>query len=968
MRKTVEVRGARENNLKNIDVEIPRETLTVITGVSGSGKSSLAYDVIYGEGQRRLLDSLSVFAKRFIPQPKRADVDFVFGLSPVVAIMQKKGMNNPRSTVGTMTDIYDYLRLLFCVVGTAECVYCRSALSIKTVDQVIERIQTLPEGTVVEIRAPVVKVYGEDYAYLFNELRQQGHRTLIIDGQRYDSGDKIDLDEHRGYAIEVVLDKVIVKADIRNQTQTTLEHGMRIGEGFLRFELSNQEMAPERFAESCAAFYDGFACPEHHVAMRELEPYYFSFNDPDSACRTCGGLGMYLKADPRLIVAKPQKSIRQGALTNTFLSVKHPYKYMLLYSLAQRYDFSLDVPFEDLSERAKDVILNGTRGERFELVEPPDATKRAPQVGQHIVYEGIVNQLDRRFKQLREQGVPVSSDSYFSKQVMTERACPDCGGTRLKPQRLCVTVGGKTIHELGRMPLTDLKAFLETITVPADKRTVGDAVVQELVTRVTLLVDIGVGYLNLSRNASTISGGEAQRVRLSTQIGSGLMGMMYILDEPSIGLHPRDGYRIIDTMKKLRDIGNTVIVVEHDVETMRAADHVIEMGPGPGVHGGQVVTQGTVEEMMRSPTSITGQYLSGKRRIALPAARRSPNGHALRIVGARQHNLKNLTVEIPLGVFVCVSGVSGSGKSSLVHDVLYKTLHARFHDRRTIPGEADRVEGVEHIDSVISIDQSYIGRTSTSNPATYIGIFDRIRKMFAATPAAQALGYTHAAFSFNGNLGGRCEECRGRGTIVTPLQFMPDVESVCPVCKGKRYRKDVLEVTYRGKNIAEVLDMSFEEAAGFFQANGEAHARDRAYIARKIGLLDQLGLGYLKLGQSSSTLSGGEIQRVKLATELSKVKRGHKLYILDEPTTGLHLADIQRLLDCLNRLVDAGHTVLVIEHHLEVIKSADYVIDLGPDGGNEGGCVVAQGTPEEVVGVGRSHTGRYLRACLDGSL
>jgi excinuclease ABC subunit A len=953
MRKTIEVKGARENNLKNINVEIPRETLTVITGVSGSGKSSLAYDVVYGEGQRRFLESLSAFSRRFIPQAKRADVDFVFGLSPVVAITQSRGVSNPRSTVGTMTDIYDYLRLLFCVMGTAQCPYCRREFPIKTVDQIIERVLALPQGTRVEIRAPVVKVYGEDYAYLFDELRQHGYRKLVIGGRRYDSGDKIELHEQRDYAIQAVLDSVVVKGDMRSQLQTTLARGLRVGEGFLCFELSGAEdLSPERRAE----FYDDMACPEHHVAMRELEPYYFSFNDPDSGCRTCGGLGTYFKADPRLIVVNPNKSIRQGALTNTFLSVGHPYKYMLLYSLAQHYDFGMDVPFKDLSDEAQNVILYGTGGERFELVEPPDATKRAPQVGQRIAYEGIVHQIDHWYKRQRERGAPLSSDSYLLRRVMSERTCPDCGGTRLKPQRLFVTIEGQNICELGDMPLGDLKRFLEGLPIPADKRAVVQAIVQELLTRVSLLVDIGVGYLGLNRNVSSISGGETQRVRLSTQIGSGLMGMMYILDEPSIGLHPRDGYRIINTMKRLRDVGNTVIVVEHDVETMHAADHIIEMGPGPGVHGGQVVAQGAVAEIMASPASLTGQYLSGRKRIPLPATRRSPNGHTLTILGARQNNLKNLNVEIPLGVHVCVTGVSGSGKSSLIHDILYKTLHARLHDRRTLPGDTDAVQGIENVDSVINIDQSPIGRHATSNPATYVGIFDRIRRLFAATPGAQAAGFAHTTFSFNSNQGGRCEECVGRGVIVTPLQFMPDVETVCPLCHGKRFRKDVLEITYQGKNVAQVLDMSFEEAADFFQ--------NHAYIARRVGMLNRLGLGYLKLGQPSNTLSGGEAQRVKLATELAKVKRGHKLYILDEPTTGLHLADIQRLLDCLNGLVDDGHTVLVIEHHLDVIKTADHIIDLGPEGGNEGGYVVAQGTPEEVAQVPESYTGQYLKQVL----
>ncbi len=954
-RRTIAVKGARQNNLQNIDVEIPRETLTVITGVSGSGKSTLAYDVIYAEGQRRLLDSLSAFSRRWIPQSQRADVDFVFGLSPVVAIMQRTGANNPRSTIGTMTDIYDYLRLLFCVAGTARCPYCGNAFPIKTVDQIIDRVQALPAGTSVEIRAPVVKLFGHDYAHLFAELRQRGYRRLVIDGRPYDSGDRIDMDEDdRAYTIEVILDRVIVQEDVRHLLERTFELGMRVGEGFLSFELSHPDLPPE----SLASFYDDLACPRHHVAMRELEPYYFSFNDPDSACRTCGGLGTYLKADPRVIVVDGRKSIRQGALTNTFVNMKHPYRYTLFYSLAQHYGFRLDVPWEELPADVRETILYGTRADLFELIEPPDVSKRVPQVGQRIGYEGLVNRIDRWYRKMREQGRPISADSYISRQAMTERVCPDCQGTRLQPQRLRVTVGGKSIHELGDLPLTDLQAFLERLTVPGEKRTVGETVVREILNRVRLLIEVGVGYLSLNRNVGTISGGEAQRVRLSTQIGSGLMGMLYILDEPSIGLHTRDSYRIIDTLKRLRDIGNTVIVVEHDVETICAADHIVEMGPGPGLHGGQIVAQGSVEEIRSSAASLTGQYLSGRRQIAVPPVRRSPNGTWLRIVGARENNLKDVTVKIPLGVFICVTGVSGSGKSSLIHDVLYRTLHHRLHDRRTIPGEVDTVEGNENVASVINIDQSPIGLHATSSPATYTKVFDRVRDLFAATPAAQSRGYSKYTFSFNSNQmgGGRCEECKGIGIVVTPLQFMPDMESVCPVCKGLRFRKDVLEIKYRDRSIADVLALSIEEALDLFH--------DCRPVARKLRVLNQLGLGYLKLGQPSNTLSGGEAQRIKLATELAKVKHGHRLYILDEPTTGLHLADIQRLLDCLSGLVDAGHTVLVIEHNLDVIKTADYIIDLGPEGGSEGGYVVAQGTPEQVAQVATSYTGQYLARVL----
>ncbi len=953
MRKMIEVKGARENNLNNIDVHIPREKFTVITGVSGSGKSTLAYDVIYSEGQRRLLDSLSAYSRRFIPQPRRADVDFVFGLSPVVAIMQKSGTHNPRSTIGTLTDTYDFLRLLFCVIGTARCPYCGQAFPIKTVNQLIEKVLALPQGASVEIRTPVVKIFGKDYAHLFAELRQKGYRRLYIDDTPYDSGDRIDLDDHQDYAIEVLLDRIVVEGDIRRNLETTIQRGMHIGEGFLRFELSGTQLSEAHMQ----SFYHDLGCPEHHLTMRELEPYYFSFNDSDSACRTCTGLGTHLKADPRVMIADPRKSLRKEVLPNVFINCKHPYKYTLLYSLGKHYGFDLDIPWQELPEKARQVILYGTGGERFELIQPPDVARRVPQAGQKITYEGLVNTIDRYYRQAVERGEPISINSYWTRLTMTELPCPECAGRRLKPQRLQVVIGDMNIAELSHLSLEELLRFLQQVIIPTNQQTAGETVLRELINRIKLLIDVGVGYLSLDRNVSTISGGESQRVRLSTQIGSGLMGMMYILDEPSIGLHPRDGYRIINTMKHLRDMGNTVIVVEHDVETICAADHIIEMGPGPGIHGGTVVAQGKIEQIKRSVQSITGQYLSGRRKISIPATRRAPNGQWLRVVGACEHNLKNITVDIPLGVLIAVTGVSGSGKSSLIHDVVYKSLHYHLHDRRTIPGDVDHIEGIENVDSVININQSPLGSYWTSNPATYTGMFNYIRDLFSGLPEAQQAGFSKNFFSFNASGGGCCEQCGGRGLIITPLQFLPNVETVCPACKGKQFRPEVLEITYQGKNIADVLAMSIEEAADFFQ--------DERAITRKLKVLNQLGLGYLKLGQSSSMLSGGEAQRVKLATELAKVKHGHRLYILDEPTTGLHLADIQRLLDCLNGLVESGHTVVVIEHNLEVIKTADYIIDLGPEGGNEGGYVITRGTPEQVAAEPTSHTGQYLAGVLD---
>ena len=953
MRTTIEVRGARENNLKNVNVEIPREALTVITGVSGSGKSSLAFDVIYGEGQRKLLDSLSSFSRHFIAQPRKADVDFVFGLSPVVAIMQQRGVSNPRSTVGTMTDTYDYLRLLFCVAGVGHCPYCDRPIPTKTAEQVIERIASLPQGTVVELRAPVYRIYDEPYRRLFDELRERGYRRFVIDGEPYDSGNTLPLRENDTHRIEVVVDRLALVGDVHRPLITTLEAAKHVGQGLLRVEVVESELSEPELA----GFYAGIGTCEHHFVFHDLEPYYFAFNDADSACRTCGGLGTILKGDPRKIVTKPKNTLRKRAITNTLMNLENPDRFALLYSLAKHGGFDLDTPYEELPDTAKDLLLYGTRGETFEMLEPPGSSKRVRQAGQHITFDGFVGQFERWAKRMRDRGESVHSDSYIGRQLMSEEVCPDCSGTRLLPQRMLVRIEEQTIQDLVTLPLDQFRQLLNDVTLPADIPQAGATVLSDLKTRLDLLLDIGLGYLSLGRGSSTLSGGESQRVRLSTQIGSGLMGMLYVLDEPSIGLHPRDSERIIHTLKRLRDIGNTVIVVEHDPDTIRAADHIVEMGPGPGVHGGTIVAQGTLDDLAACPTSPTGRYLGGQAAIPLPTARRAGNGRSIVVRGARENNLRNIDVEIPLGLLVCVTGVSGSGKSSLIDGVLYKTLHSTLQDQRMRPGQADRIEGIENVNSVIHIDQSPIGRSSRSNPATYTGIFDRIRRLFAETEEAQAAGYTHSTFTYNANRSGRCEECRGEGVIVTPLQFLPDIETVCPACNGRRFKEEVLDIKLRGKNVADILEMSFEDAESFF-------ADDRA-IARKIGVINGLGLGYLELGQASNTLSGGEAQRVKLAAELAKQKHGHRVYILDEPTTGLHLADIQRLLDSLNGLVEAGHTVIVIEHNLEVIKCADYIIDLGPEGGTGGGELVAAGTPEKIAQVDGSHTGRHLRAVLN---
>ena len=961
MRKTISVKSAKENNLKNVSVEIPRDALTVITGVSGSGKSTLAFDVIYGEGQRRFLESLSPFVKRFIPQLKKPDVEFVYGLSPVVSIEQKTGMPNPRSTVGTMSEISDYMRLVFSRIGVAHCPHCGVEIPMKSAGQIAERILSLPPGVMVELYAPVKKIFGEDYPFLFDEIRSKGYRRFKIDGELIDTSDQIELDEHKQYDMEVFIDKYSVKREIYKQLKLSIESGLKIGEGYLHIVITDADVQRDMVSR----FYDGFACAEHHLVVGELEPYYFSFNEPDSECRTCLGIGTYKHAKPELMIANREKSLRKGALDERIYKLSNPksWRNMMIYSLSQHYHFSLDTPFKDFPEEIIDILFYGTKGERFPFLGAEDGTNPTTDpwihsnVGKLFTFEGIVNEIDRWYrKSRRKQELAASEESMF-KKVMVEYTCPECNGTRLKLQRMLVRLGDKNIYELGVMPLDELKPFLQSLVVPEHKREIGEPILHEIVARLDLLLDIGLDYLSLGRRSDSISGGESQRIRLSTQIGSGLMGMLYVLDEPSIGLHPRDGSKVIDTLKRLRDIGNTVIVVEHDVDTINEADHVIEIGPGAGIHGGTVVFQGTMDELKADSSSLTGQYMSGKKSVEAPATRKAPGNQWLKVINARENTLKNINVDIPLGVFTCVTGVSGSGKSSLINEVLFKQLSRTFHDPRIIPGVHDAIEGSDQLNNVINIDQSPIGRMPTSNPATYVGFFDQIRKLFASLPESVERGYTASDFSFNVK-GGRCEECRGYGIVTTQLQFMPEVQSLCPSCKGARYSSEVLEVQYNGKSISDVLELPIEEAELFF--------RDERTIAHKLGILNELGLGYLKLGQSSSILSGGEAQRIKLATELGKMKRGaHNLYILDEPTTGLHLADIQKLLYCLNRLIDAGHTVLVIEHHLDVIKTADYVIDLGPEAGKRGGFVVATGTPEQIMAVPESHTGQCLKQLLE---
>ncbi len=816
-----------------------------------------------------------------------------------------------------------------------------------------EHLLSLPNGTEVEVRAPVNRIYGEDYNYLFELIRVNGYRRARIDGALCDLGDNIELDEDQSHTIEAVIDSFVIGPGIDNQVITSLEHGLKLGDGLLSFHIISQK----KLTPKLRRFYDDFGCATHHVVAGELQAFQFTFNDPAGACPTCSGIGTTMRVHPALLIPDPKRSLNDGAFVNAALSNnRDSWGGRIMHSMAAHYGFSLDVPFESLSKEHVNLLLYGTKGEQFEVVLPSGARQGQQHVGKKMKYNGVVNHLEHNYRWYRKQGTSNAGMDEYLKKVMVEYPCPECNGARLKQTRRLVTVSNCSIHQVGEMHLAELLEYFKQIQPTARQQAVSETILKEMTVRLELLISIGLDYLNLNRGSSTLSGGESQRIRLSSQIGSGLMGMLYVLDEPSIGLHPKDNVRMIETLKRLRDLGNTVIVVEHDDETIRAADHIVEIGPGPGVHGGTVVVQGTMKQILKDPNSITGAFLSGRRQINIPDRRRTVSGKILQIRGARHNNLKNIHVDIPLEQFVCVTGASGSGKSSLIHSILQKQLRSLLQDSRTLAGDHDSVTGHEHLSDVIDIDQSPIGRSSRSNPATYIGIYDSIRAMFADTEAARQRGFTASTFSFNVK-GGRCEECSGEGTITTQLSFMPDVEVTCPTCKGARYNSDTLEVTYRDRNIADVLDMSIEDCTEFFA--------DQTTIARKIGVLNELGLGYLKLGHPSTILSGGEAQRIKLAAELGKLKRGkHNLYILDEPTTGLHFADIDRLLMSLNRLVDAGHSVIVIEHNLDVIKTADYVIDLGPEGGHRGGQLIAKGTPEQIAACKKSHTGQFLAAYL----
>jgi excinuclease ABC subunit A len=947
------VQGARVHNLKNVSLEIPRDSLVVVTGLSGSGKSSLAFDTIYAEGQRRYMESLSSYAKRFIAHVAKPDVDFVFGLSPVISIEQKTLTSNPRSTVGTMTDVASYLNLLFATIGEPHCPRTGEPAPSRSATQILEAILSLPEGAEIELRAPVFKIYGEDLDVVFAELRKQGCRRLVIDGTPVDIAEEVPIDQDAVRHMDAVVDRFVVSRTHEKAIKAGIAATLLVGDGLLRPHVVGGagKTAQEKF-------YAGLCSRTHHFVYGDIGPEFFVFNNPESACRTCGGLGVDKLTHPELLIPDPKRSIRGGCF------VREAFKYnpdtwdgRLMYSLSLAVPFSLDVPWLDLHDAARQAILYGIEPRKVLVTSPPEAkVRRDDQEGREVGFHGIARRIERYYRRYRQSGQANSRMEEWLDKVMVEHTCPDCGGARVRATRLLFTIGGKNLHDVGQLNFDELHTFLGTIKPAGRGADAGRHVLKEIRARLELLLGIGLDYLNFNRRSGTLSGGESQRIRLSTQIGSGLMGMLYVLDEPSIGLHPKDNVKMIGTLERLRDIGNTVIVVEHDEDTIRAADHIVEMGPGPGVHGGTVVVQGSLDDLMKCKASPTGQFLSGRRSIAIPPKRRRGNGKVLTVRGARENNLKGIDVSLPLGSLIAITGASGSGKSTLVNEILYKALWKRLVDTRSLPGDHDAVDGMEHVHRVVNIDQAPIGRNSRSNPATYVGFYDAIRDLFAQAPLSVERGYQAGRFSFNVK-GGRCEECQGEGVITTQLYFMPDVEVTCGACKGARFNPETREVTVRGKTIDDVLHMSIEDGVHFFS--------EEPVIRKKIQVLDELGLGYLTLGQSATTLSGGEAQRVKIATELGTLQRSkHTVFILDEPTTGLHLADVERLLASLHRLVDAGHTVIVIEHHLDVIKTVDHVIDLGPEGGHGGGRVLVSGTPEDIMRCKASHTGRFLKARL----
>ncbi|MDD3839757.1 MAG: excinuclease ABC subunit UvrA [Clostridia bacterium] len=937
MKDCIVVKGAREHNLKNIDVFIPRNKFVVITGLSGSGKSSLAFDTLYAEGQRRYVESLSAYARQFLGQMDKPDVDYIEGLSPAISIDQKTTSHNPRSTVGTVTEIYDYLRLLYARIGVPHCPQCGKEIKQQTVDQMVDSILEMPERTKIQILSPVVRGRKGEHKKLFKNIQKQGYVRVRVDGEVMDVGEEIDLDKNKKHDIEVVIDRIILKENISNRLADSIEAALKLSNGLIIANvLDGQDYV----------FSQNFACPECGISLEELTPRLFSFNTPYGACPSCDGLGFLMKIDPELVIPDPEKSIDEGAIRGWNFTSPNSFSYNIMKALSKEYNFRTDIPMEKLNKRALDVILYGTRGKKLQV-------KYISNGGTKIIrmsFEGIINNLERRYKETKSEYSRREIESY-----MRDNTCSECNGARLKKEALAVTVGGKTINQIVNMSIKECKEFFSNIELGDRDKIIAKQIFKEINARLGFLVDVGLDYLTLSRSAGSLSGGEAQRIRLATQIGSGLVGVLYILDEPSIGLHQRDNMRLIKTLHRLRDLGNTVIVVEHDEETMYAADHIIDIGIGAGRHGGKVIAQGTVQQIKESKNSITGQYLSGTKAIKVPDKRKKVNGKWLEVTKACENNLKNIDVKFPTGVITCVTGVSGSGKSTLVNEILYKAVSRELNRSRVKPGKYHKIYGIEYLEKVINIDQSPIGRTPRSNPATYTGVFDYIRETFSQTPEARMRGYKKGRFSFNVK-GGRCEACSGDGIIKIEMHFLPDVYVPCEVCRGKRYNRETLEVRYKGKNISQVLDMTVEEALDFF--------RNIPRIKRKLDTLNEVGLGYIKLGQPSTTLSGGEAQRVKLASELSKRSNGKTLYILDEPTTGLHTADVHRLIKILRKLSETGNTVVVIEHNLDIIKTSDYVIDLGPEGGDNGGMIIAQGTPEEVSHNPESYTGQYLRKIL----
>lgn len=940
MAKNIVIKGAREHNLKNIDVEIPRDSLVVFTGLSGSGKSSLAFDTIYAEGQRRYVESLSSYARQFLGQMDKPDVDYIEGLSPAISIDQKTTSRNPRSTVGTVTEIYDYLRLLYARIGIPHCPVCGRVIEKQTVDQIVDKILTLEERTRIQIMSPIVRGRKGEYVKELDDARKSGFVRVRIDGSVYDLSEDIKLDKNKKHNIEIVVDRLVVSPDIKSRLADSIETATKMSKGVVLCDVIGSEEQ---------LYSLDYACAEHGVSIEEMSPRMFSFNNPYGACKRCSGLGTFMEIDEDLIIPNRKLSINQGAIKASGWNVADGSSIARMYfdALANEYNFSLDMPVEMLSKEAVNAILYGTKGKKIKM-------KRVTSYGSGTYtndFEGVVNNLKRRYDETTSEWSRQEIES-----VMVSARCPDCKGARLSPMSLGVTVGGKNIAEFCKMPISEEIEFINNLELTEKEQMIGRLIIKEISERLTFLNSVGLDYLSLSREAATLSGGEAQRIRLATQIGSSLVGVLYILDEPSIGLHQRDNEKLLGTLRHLRDLGNTLIVVEHDEDTMRSADYIVDIGPGAGVHGGNLIVAGSVDDVINCEESITGQYLSGKKKIPVPEKRREGNGHKLTVYGAAENNLKKIDVEIPLGKFVAVTGVSGSGKSSLVNEILYKFLVTELNNAKKKPGKFEKIKGYEYLDKVIDIDQSPIGRTPRSNPATYTGVFNDIRDLFAEVPEAKMRGYKSNRFSFNVK-GGRCEACGGDGIVKVEMHFLADIFVPCDVCRGQRYNRETLEVKFKGKNIFEVLEMTVDEGLEFFSQQPK--------IYNKLKTLSDVGLGYVKIGQPATTLSGGEAQRVKLATELMKRSTGKTIYILDEPTTGLHTADVHRLINVLNSLVDTGNTVLVIEHNLDVIKNADYIIDLGPEGGKRGGKIVACGTPEELCKCKKSYTAKYLKPLLE---